>query len=159
MASGGGMTPEKARRQQKIFRVVNVPMRGLLSLPFATPISRRLMLVHFSGRKTGKAYRQPVSYVEDGDGLLTPGGGNWKLNLSEDQPVRIRLRGRNVEARPELVRDLQEVERLLKQMMAVNPRMTSFIPFIGSDKQIDQEKLKVAVEHGFCIVRWHLQPA
>jgi hypothetical protein len=46
MVSGGGMTPDRARRQQQIFRVVNVPMRGLLSLPFATPISRRLMLVH-----------------------------------------------------------------------------------------------------------------
>jgi deazaflavin-dependent oxidoreductase (nitroreductase family) len=157
MASGGGMTPEKARRQQQIFRVVNVPMRGLLSLPFATPISRRLMLVHYSGRKTGKAYRQPVSYVEDGDTLLTPGGGNWKLNLSEDQSVRIHLKGRDVQAHPELVREPPEVEQLLKKMMAVNPRMTSFIPFIGSDKQIDQEKLKAAVEHGFCIVRWHLQ--
>ena len=81
-------------------------MRGLLSLPFATPISRRLMLVHYTGRKSGKAYRQPVSYVEDGDTLLTPGGGNWKLNLSEDRPVRIHLKGREVEARPELVRIL-----------------------------------------------------
>jgi deazaflavin-dependent oxidoreductase (nitroreductase family) len=157
VASGGGMTPEKARRQQQIFRVVNVPMRALLSLPFATPISRRLMLVHYKGRKSGKAYRQPVSYVDDGDTLLTPGGGNWKLNLAEDQPVRICLKGRDVQARPELVRDPQEVEQLLNKMMAVNPRMTSFIPFIGSDKQIDQEKLKAAVEHGFCIVRWHLQ--
>jgi deazaflavin-dependent oxidoreductase (nitroreductase family) len=157
MVSGGGMTPEKARRQQQIFRVVNVPMRGLLSLPFATPISRRLMLVHYTGRKSGKAYRQPVSYVEDGDTLLTPGGGNWKLNLSEDQPVRIHLNGRNVEARPELIRDPPEVEQLLNKMMAVNPRMTSFIPFIGSDKRIDHEKLKAAVEHGFCIVRWHLE--
>jgi deazaflavin-dependent oxidoreductase (nitroreductase family) len=156
MASSGGMTPEKARRQQRIFRVVNVPMRGLLSLPFATPISRRLMLVHYTGRKSGKAYRHPVSYVEDGDTLLTPGGGNWKLNLSEDRPVRIHLKGREVEARPELVRDPHEVEELLTKMMAANPRMASFIPFIGSDKQIDQEKLKAAVEHGFCIVRWHL---
>jgi deazaflavin-dependent oxidoreductase (nitroreductase family) len=157
MAISAGMTPEKARRQQRIFRVVNVPMRGLLSLPFATPISRRLMLVHYTGRKSGKAYRQPVSYVEDGDTLLTPGGGNWKLNLSEDRPVRIRLKGREVEARPELVQDPEEVGQLLKKMMVANPRMASFIPFIGRDKQIDHEKLKVAVEHGFCIVRWHLQ--
>jgi deazaflavin-dependent oxidoreductase (nitroreductase family) len=157
VASGSGMTPEKARRQQQIFRVVNVPMRALLSLPFATPMSRRLMLVNYQGRKSGKAYRQPVSYVDDGDTLLTPGGGNWKLNLTDDQAVRIRLKGRDVQARAELVRDPQEVEQLLNKMIAVNPRMTSFIPFIGSDKQIDQEKLKAALEHGFCIVRWHLQ--
>jgi hypothetical protein len=73
MVSGGGMTPEGARRQQQVFRVVNVPMRGLLSLPLAIPISRRLMLAHYTARKSGKAYRQPVSHVEGGDTLLTPG--------------------------------------------------------------------------------------
>jgi hypothetical protein len=29
------------------------------------------MLVSFTGRKTGKAYQQPVSYVQQGDTLLT----------------------------------------------------------------------------------------
>jgi hypothetical protein len=49
------------------------------------------------------------------------------------------------------------VERLLKKMTAVNPRMTLFIPFIGSDKQIDLVNLRAAVGHGFCIVRGHLR--
>jgi hypothetical protein len=47
----------------------------LLGLLFPTPKSKRLMLVHHTGRVTGKHYRQPVSYVRDGDILLTPGGG------------------------------------------------------------------------------------
>ncbi len=45
---------------------VNVRMRAALRLPFATPLSGNLMLVSYTGRKTGKAYRQPVSYVRDG---------------------------------------------------------------------------------------------
>jgi hypothetical protein len=45
------MTPERAHRRQQIFHIVNVPMRSLLSLPFATPSSRRLMLAHYTGRK------------------------------------------------------------------------------------------------------------
>ena len=40
-------------------------------------------------------------YVRHEDTLLTPGGGNWKLNLEEGQPVHIRLRGRDITARPE----------------------------------------------------------
>lgn len=146
----------RARRQARVMRVVNVPMRRMLMLPFATPLSRRLMLLFFTGRKSGRAYRQPVSYVADGDALLSPGGGKWKLNLRGDEPVRVRVRGRDVKARPELVRDPGEVERLLRKMMSVNPRVTSFVPFIGADGQIDQDKLAAAVEHGFCIVRWHL---
>jgi deazaflavin-dependent oxidoreductase (nitroreductase family) len=156
--STNGEMPAARRRRQARMRLVNIPMRRLLQLPFATPISRRLMLLHFTGRKTGRAYRQPVSYVPDGDTLLTPGGGNWKLNLREDEPIRVRLRGRDRQARPEFIRDSAEVERLLKKMMAANPRLTSFVPFIGSDGRIDQPGLSVAVAHGFCIVRWHIDP-
>jgi hypothetical protein len=76
MVSGGGMTPEKARRRQQAFRVVNVPMRGLLSLPFATPISGARCWCTTRVARAARPYRQPVSYVEDGDTLLTPGRGN-----------------------------------------------------------------------------------
>lgn len=52
-------------------------MRAVLGLPFPTPLGKRLMLVDITGRKTGRHYRQPVSYVRHGDVLLTPGGGKW----------------------------------------------------------------------------------
>ncbi|HWF34708.1 MAG TPA: nitroreductase/quinone reductase family protein, partial [Solirubrobacteraceae bacterium] len=106
--------PLLRRIQAKVMRVINVPMRLVLGLPFPTPLGRRLMLVYLTGRRTGRHYRQPVSYVRDGDTLLTPGGGNWKLNLAEDHPVRIRLAGRDIVARPELIGDVDEVERLLE---------------------------------------------
>jgi deazaflavin-dependent oxidoreductase (nitroreductase family) len=138
-------------------KVVNVPMRLVLGLPFATPLSRRLMLVFYTGRKTGKAYRQPVSYVRQGETLLTPGGGRWKLNLREGQPVRIRLRGRDVLARAELVRDLDEVERLLGVMTAANPRVRAFVGIPhGPDGRLDRTRLETAVRYGFRIVRWQL---
>lgn len=138
-------------------RLVNVPMRPLLSLPFATPINRRLMLVNLTGRRTGKAYRQPVSYVQQGNTLLTPGGGKWKLNLRNDVPVRVRLRGRDVLARPELIRDVDEVERLLAVMGAANPSVYRFVGIPrGSDGRLDRASLEAAVKYGFRIVRWHL---
>jgi hypothetical protein len=136
-------------------RVINVPMRLLLRLPFATPLSGQLMLISFNGRKTGKAYQQPVSYVPDGDTLLTPGGGKWKLNLREDQPIHVRLRGRDVLACPEFIGDVDEVERLLRRMRTVNPRVTAFVPVTGPDGQIDRGKVEAAVRYGFRIIRWH----
>jgi deazaflavin-dependent oxidoreductase (nitroreductase family) len=147
----------RMRRQARVMRMVNVPMRRLLALPFPTPLSKRLMLVTFTGRKTGRVYHQPVSYVPDGDTLLTPGGGKWKLNLQDGRAVTVRLRGRDRQAVPELVRDPVEIGRLLERMMAVNPRMTSFVPFIGQDRKIDPERLAASVRHGFRIVRWHLE--
>jgi deazaflavin-dependent oxidoreductase (nitroreductase family) len=151
------ISQEATRRRARIMRAVNVPMRTVLSLPFATPLSGNLMLISYTGRKSGKAYRQPVSYVRDGDVLLTPGGGRWTLNLADGRPARIRLRGRDKPARPELVTDPAEVERLLEVIAEKNPRAARFIPIPRRpDGRLEPDTLNLALRHGFCIVRWHL---
>ncbi len=148
------------RRRTRIMRAVNVPMRAALSLPFATPLSGNLMLISHIGRKTGKQYRQPVSYVRDGAVLLTPGGGRWTRNLVSGRPVRIRLRGRAAAARPELVADPVEVERLLGVIAQKNPRAARFIPMPRRpDGRLDPDALAAALRHGFRVVRWHLGTA
>jgi deazaflavin-dependent oxidoreductase (nitroreductase family) len=149
--------PAAMRRRARIMRAVNVPMRAALGLPFSTPLSANLMLISYTGRKTGKAYRQPVSYARDGEMLLTPGGGRWTLNLGGGRQARIRLRGRDVSARAELVTDAAEVERLLGVIAAENPRAVGFIPIPRRpDGRLDPGALDAALRHGFCIVRWHL---
>jgi deazaflavin-dependent oxidoreductase (nitroreductase family) len=153
------MAPNAAAmaRRARIMRAVNVPVRAVLSLPVATPLSANLILISYTGRKTGKAYRQPVSYARDGAVLLTPGGGRWTLNLAGGRPVRIRLRGRDVATRPELVTDAVEVERLLGVIAAKNPRAARFVPIPRrADGRLEPEALDAALQHGFCIVRWHL---
>jgi deazaflavin-dependent oxidoreductase (nitroreductase family) len=151
------VTQAARERRTRIMRAVNVPMRAALSLPFATPLSGNLMLIAYTGRKSGKAYRQPVSYARDGDVLLTPGGGRWTLNLAGGRPVRIRLRGRWSPARAELVTDPAEVERLLGVIGEKNPRATRFIPIPRRpDGRLQPEALDAALRHGFCIVRWRL---
>jgi hypothetical protein len=148
--------PANLRRRARIMRLVNVPMRLVLRLPFRTPLNAKLMLLSYAGRKTGRAYLQPVSYVPDGDTLLTPAGGKWKLNLTEGVPIRVWLRGRKTWARPEFVRDADDVDRLLRLMMTGNPRITSFVPFIDPDGHIDRGKLEKALSYGFAIIRWRL---
>src|SRR5215469_2968556 len=153
------MNEAAMRRRARTMRAVNVPMRAVLGLPFPTPLSANLMLISYTGRKTGKAYRQPVSYARDGEMLLTPGGGRWTLNLAGGRPVRIRLRGRQVAARAELVTDAAEVERLLGVITRENPRAARFIPIPRRpDGRLDPDVLGVALRNGFCIVRWHLEP-
>ncbi len=149
--------PLSRRIQAQLMKVANVPVRQLLQLPFSTPLSGRLMLLSYTGRKTGKAYRQPVSYVQQGDVLLTPGGGRWKLNLREDQLVHIRLRGRDILARPELVQDPDEVEQLLSVMSVANPGVSAFVGIPkGPDGRLERGLLEAAVRNGFRIVRWHI---
>ena len=144
--------------QARVMAVLNGPMRLLLRLPFPTPLSQRLMLISITGRKTGKSYRQPVSYVQHDNTLLTPGGGKWKLNLRESQLVQIRLRGHEVLARPELIQDPDEIERLLQRMATANPSVSVFVGIPkGPDGRLDRSRLETAIHYGFRIVRWHLR--
>jgi hypothetical protein len=153
--------PLARRAQARFFRMVNVPMRAALSLPFETPLSRRLMLITYTGRRSGKRYRQPLSYVAHDGVLLTPGGGRWKLNLRPGEPVRMHLRGRDVTARPDFVGDPDEVERLLDVMSAANPRVRSFVAIPqGPDGRLDRDRLDAALRYGFRVVRWQVdEPA
>jgi hypothetical protein len=152
--------PLARRVQARAFRVINVPMRVMLGLPFPTPPGRSLMLLYLTGRKTGRRYRQPVSYIRDGETLLTPGGGNWKLNLVEGRPVRIRLRGRDIQALPELVADPDEVGRLLELMASRSAAIKRFVAVPQDpDGHFDRERLQAAVGHGFRIIRWHPGPS
>ena len=150
--------PKSAARRRRTMRALNVPMRAVLSLPFPTPLGGRLMLVHYTGRKTGNHYRQPLSYVADGDTLLTPGGGNWTLSLATGTPVVARIAGKNVTLRPELVADPSEIDALLQRMAERNPALVRFVPLPRDpDGHFQATTLQAAVQHGFRIVRWHRQ--
>jgi hypothetical protein len=150
--------PLSRRIQARVMNVVNVPMRRMLALPFPTPPGKRLMLAYITGRKTGKIYRQPISYVRDGATLLTPGGGKWKLNLTDGTPVRLRIRGHDHYARPELVRDQATIVELLDVLAAGNPMASRFIALPKDpDGRPDPQRLALAIKNGFCIVRWHLE--
>jgi hypothetical protein len=148
-------TPAGRRRQARLMRLVNLPMRALLQLPLPTPLGHRLMLVTITGRRTGRRYRQPVSYLRDGDTLLTPGGGRWTLNLRPDQPNSIRLRGRDILAYPDAVADPDAVDELLQLIADANPSSRRFVRIPRQpDGHHDPQALRAAIEHGFRIIRW-----
>jgi hypothetical protein len=145
----------RRRRQARVMRAINVPMRWVLALPFPTPLDGRLMLLYSTGRRTGRKYRQPLSYVKIGDAMLTPGGGNWKLNLRPGERTRLRIRGKDVLVRPDLIGDPDEVELTLDAMAQANPRLLKFVPIPrGGDGRLEPEALANAIRHGFRIVRW-----
>jgi hypothetical protein len=158
--AGAAARPLRRQLQARAMKMANVVMRVVLGLPVATPLAKRLMLAYVVGRRTGRIYRQPVSYVRDGDALLTPGGGRWTLNLRPGEPVRLRFQGRDVMARPELIGEPDEVDRLLGVIYAANRAASSFVGIArGPDGHLDPEQLGDAVAHGFRIVRWRLDVA
>ena len=88
-------------------------VRFVLATPLHRIMSSRLMILRFTGRKTGRSYTTPVSYVLDGNSLLVPAGGAWRRNLEAGPRARVRLRGAWRTVTAEVVREPALADLLL----------------------------------------------
>jgi deazaflavin-dependent oxidoreductase (nitroreductase family) len=150
--------PHQTMLERVMGSIMGLP-KFVMLLPFQTPMSRRLILLSYTGRKSGKPYTIPVSFVKQDESLLIPGGGAWKKNLENGLAVRVRLYGKDRMAKPEVIKDPDEVEQLVHFMMTANPAVSRFI---GVPKQPDghpnRQELEKALAGGFAVVRLHLVP-
>lgn len=80
-------------------------MKFLLRSPFHRLVSKSVLLITFTGRKSGKAYTTPVDYSQTGDSVSIFTHASWWKNLSGGAPVTLRLRGRDVPGHAEPVAD------------------------------------------------------
>src|SRR5918996_2738168 len=77
-----------------VLRLWNPVMRFLLESRIHWPLSRWFAVIAWTGRKTGRKYSTPVSYVREGDTVFITTGDRWRRNLREGGPVAMRIAGR-----------------------------------------------------------------
>jgi len=107
------------------------PMRGVLGLPFRTPLSKQLMLVHHVGRKTGSSVTGSRSATCRWACAADPGGGRWKLEPARREAgATVRLLGRLVQLRPELRAD-RAGWRAYWRTCSPRAAAAAFVPFVG----------------------------
>jgi len=98
------------RIQSLFYAALNVPMRALLRSPIHGVASRNLCILSYAGRRSGRRYDTPLSYVREGPriSLLSSRDTRWWTNFvpapgsgddAPGEPVEIlvegtRLRGR-----------------------------------------------------------------
>jgi hypothetical protein len=56
--------------------------------------SRSVMLITFTGRKSGKTYTTPISYARDGDQVTAFTGARWSKNLEGGAPVTLNIKNK-----------------------------------------------------------------
>ena len=90
---------------------VNKTMKFILRSPLHGMVSKTVMLITFTGRKSGKTYSTPVSYSQHADQVYVFSHSNWWKNLHTGTPVTLRIRGQDLQGLAEqpVVEDKQAV--------------------------------------------------
>jgi deazaflavin-dependent oxidoreductase (nitroreductase family) len=82
---------------------VNHAMKFVLRSPVHGMVSKTVLLITFTGRKSGKTYTIPVSYSQHSDQVTVLTHADWWKNLRSDTPVTLRLRGQEFQGLAEAV--------------------------------------------------------
>src|SRR5882762_9114858 len=139
-----------SRVLQSVVRYLNPFMRLVLASRAHRMMSGRLMLLTFTGRKTGRSYTTPVSYVREGSSLLIPGGGGWWKNLGSGRRSQVLLQGTWHSVTPELVSAPNDLAMVLQRMLAANPAISIFTGVsAGPGGQPDPQALERERRRGF----------
>ncbi len=88
--------------------MLNRVMKLILRSPLHGMVSKSVLLISFTGRKSGRRYTTPVSYSQEGNQVAIFTHANWWKNLRGDTPVTLRLRGREAQGLAELVAEDKE---------------------------------------------------
>ncbi len=107
----------------------NPIVRSLIRSPLHFLVSRYMMLMNYTGRRSGKPYSTPMNYLQIGDALYTISSREhvWWRNLLGGTDVILRLRGKDVSACVETIEDRAEVAQTLTRYLRAAPQQAGYM--------------------------------
>ena len=126
-------------------KFINTFIRFLLRSPFAGRIGDVLMLLEFKGRKSGKLYSLPVGYTRQGETVTTFTDRNWWVNLRDQAPVTLYIKGKKLRGTAGVVQKPDLVAEDLATLVQQHPRAAG--PYgikVDAAGQPDAESLQKA---------------
>ena len=143
----------------RMMRFFNPVIRALLRSPLHSLLSGQILLLTYTGRRSGRQYTLPVGYVRDGDALLVVSQHSelkrWWRNLRGEVPVAVLLRGELVNARADVIEDpaavAAEVDRLIERLGAKEASRQLYMS-LDVVPPLTRDQLAQAL-HGVVVVR------
>jgi deazaflavin-dependent oxidoreductase (nitroreductase family) len=112
------MTNEPRKPPDRLFSIINPVMKFLLRSPFSGLVSGRLMLLSYTGRKTGRSYTTPVGYfIWDDDTVVAFSASRWPSNIRGSSRVRLFIHGIWHDAAPAVVDSVAERAAVLDDLI------------------------------------------
>jgi deazaflavin-dependent oxidoreductase (nitroreductase family) len=106
----------------------NPMMIWLLRSPFHSLVSKGVMLITLTGRKSGKTITTPTNYLRDGSSLWVVSWRErkWWRNLRGGAAVQVLLAGKGVEGRGQIIEEKQAVAQSLYNYYSKVPQHAKY---------------------------------
>ena len=135
-------------------------IKVILKTPLHSLISSGVMLLTYTGHKSGRRYSVPISYTrdEEDESLWTVSlrKRTWWRSLRQGTPVTLRLKGQDRLASVDVFESAAEVEDGLRQLIALAPVYARYLEIaVAEDGQPTAEALSEAAQKRI-VVRFHL---
>jgi len=108
---------EQALAPAAMVKVVNPVLRAILGSPLHGIASKGLMVLHVTGRRTGRVYDVPVGRHDLDGQLLTFAGGAWRANLRGGADLEVTIDGRRRRAHAQLEEDPDRVAEIFARLL------------------------------------------
>jgi hypothetical protein len=131
-----------------LFKIINPMMSFLLRSPLHSVLSDSLMLITFTGRKSGKRFTTPVRYIKKGDTVrcFTAAENQWWRNLREGARVSLLIKRESAEYDAKASFDnLEYIKEQLLSYLALFPEDAAYHEIrLNKDKSLNAEDLELA---------------
>jgi len=131
-----------------LFRLLNPIVKFILDSPLHFILSKNLLALTFYGKKTGKKYKTPLSYLKKDDNIfcLTDRPNIWWRNLILQSEVEISLKGNRVRCLAIAELESESIEELLIEIIHHSPIDAFFAGIKFVDGKPDSRSVKEAVQ-------------
>ena len=113
------------RIPEPIFVVINFVVRTLLKSPLHFLMSNSVLLIEYTGRKSGKTYSTPVRYICAGSRIrcFTSEEVQWWRNVKASPSVSLRVRGSAGSYHSTILdRDPVGIQQMLSEFLSIYPQ-------------------------------------
>ena len=155
--SPSSATPMRKRPPKAVYNVLNPLFVAILRSPLHRVLSKRLLALSFTGRKSGKRYVIPVAYGQTGSTLLITTQSGWSKNMRGGAQVEVRLQGQARQGHAELFTDEQGLWEGFRTMLRLTPELSNIVGVgVDGDGNPQREDVARARQQGFVLVQIQL---
>jgi deazaflavin-dependent oxidoreductase (nitroreductase family) len=106
----------------------NPIMKWLIRSPLHGAVSSSMLVISYTGRKSGKRYEIPVNFVRAGDDLLVTSyrTRTWWRNMLGGAPVTVWLAGKQIQANAEAYSELADATHYLQVYLDHVPQQAKY---------------------------------